>query len=233
VIQTEDLPLPPREYVDLVIGPTGPIEGFLSQGRLATEILSDALARHGYDLASLEKVLDWGCGCGRVLRWWAGWDGPRFYGSDYNPELVDWCQENLPHVTAKLNGLSPPLRFEDGTLDLVYALSVFTHLAEDRQQLWMDEIARVLKPGGLFFFTTNGDAPVLYDRMTPEEQERYQAGLLVVRHPEGEGSNLCATWHPPEWVGPNLLGGWELLEHSPHGAKCNVAQDFWLVRKPV
>jgi hypothetical protein len=75
----------------------------------------------------------------------------------------------------------------------VRGLSVFTHLADDRQRPWMDEIGRVLKPGGLFFFTTNGDAPVLYDRMTAEEQERFHAGLLVVRHPEGEGSNLCAV----------------------------------------
>jgi predicted SAM-dependent methyltransferase len=42
---------------------------------------------------------------------------------------------------------------EDNSADILFAHSVLTHLSEDRQDRWLAEIRRVLRPGGLAFVT--------------------------------------------------------------------------------
>jgi len=72
------------------------------------------------------------------------------HGSDYNPRLVRWCRESLPFADFRVNGLQPPLPYADGELEFVYAISIFTHLTEALQDAWLQELARVLAPGGTF-----------------------------------------------------------------------------------
>ena len=83
-------------------------------------------------------MLDFGCGCGRVTRWWRDFNGT-VAGSDVSRPAIEWCRANLPFARFELNALAPPLVFEDETFDLVYALSVFTHLTAELQLAWRDE----------------------------------------------------------------------------------------------
>ena len=108
-------------------------------------------------MRKLNAVLDFGCGCGRIARHWASLEGPEFFGCDYNQEFVDWCTSNLPFLTVRSNQLEPPLPYDAECFNLVYAISVFTHLSEPKQSEWMSELRRVLQPGGLLLFTTKGD----------------------------------------------------------------------------
>jgi len=135
-------------------------------------------------LTELDAILDFGVGCGRVARHWAG-SGVDVHGCDYNPVLVEWCRRNLPHVTAASNGLDPPLSYENERFDFVYALSVFTHLTERQQRLWITELRRVTRPGGLVLFTTHGPALRFSDPAwpTPEILQRLADGELVVTLP--------------------------------------------------
>ncbi len=68
-------------------------------------------------------LLDWGCGCGRVLRHWSDVHGTRVCGCDINPRMVDWCNEHLPFAHVVINELKPPLPFGEAEFDLVYAFS--------------------------------------------------------------------------------------------------------------
>src|SRR5206468_8257505 len=104
------------------------------------------------------------------------------------------------------NGLSPPLAFGDASFDLAYALSVFTHLPEAIQHDWMDELRRVVRPGGFVLLTMHGERYL--ERLGEDERRRFQAGQLVVRWGAVPGTNLCTTFHPPTWVRARLL---------PHG----------------
>ena len=46
----------------------------------------------------LETMLDFGCGCGRILRWWASLkDSCEIWGCDYNADLIAWCQRRLSY----------------------------------------------------------------------------------------------------------------------------------------
>jgi ubiquinone/menaquinone biosynthesis C-methylase UbiE len=173
-------------------------------------------------------VLDFGCGCGRVMRRWAGITGPSFHGSDYNPNLIDWCRANLPFAHFEVNGLAPPLPYEDDQFELVYALSVFTHLTEPLQHDWMAELRRVIRPGGLLLFTTRGDAWAW--KLTLEERAQYEHGDLVVRYGDVTGTNLCAAFHPWPYVHESLLSGFTLRESVP-AALADGKQDVHLAER--
>ncbi len=224
------LPIPPADLRFLVAG-SASISWFLEGGALAFDSIRAALARRGVALSQLEAVLDFGCGCGRVLRHWSSVQGPKLSGCDYNQSLVEWCSEHLPFADARVNQLAPPLAYRDAEFDLVYALSVFTHLTEDLQAVWMKELARIVKPGGFVVFTTHGESYL--QRLNAAERQRFAAGDLVVKdNLKAPGSNACAAYHPPAYVRDHLIAGLDLIDHLPEGAKGNPHQDLYLCRKP-
>jgi ubiquinone/menaquinone biosynthesis C-methylase UbiE len=106
------------------------------------------LQRNNLPIENFQTMLDFGCGCGRVIRNWRSLQGVNIYGSDYNHELIAWCDENLSFAHFDSNDLAPPLSYESNKFDLIYALSVFTHLPEELQLTWLQELTRVLQPGG-------------------------------------------------------------------------------------
>jgi 2-polyprenyl-3-methyl-5-hydroxy-6-metoxy-1,4-benzoquinol methylase len=224
----DGLPVPPPRLIVRVAG-TADVGWFLESGRLAAQGVTAALARHGRRIEELGALLDFGCGCGRVTRRWAGLDGTAVHGSDANEHAIAWCRANLPFARFTSNGLAPPLDHADESFDLVYALSVFTHLPEDLQHAWARELARLLRPGGFLLLTTHGER--YRGRLTPAEQAAFDAGRLVVRWPEGAGTNLCSVFHPRPYVEERLAAGLDVAEFVPEGAKGNPHQDLWLLRK--
>jgi len=224
------LPVPPRRLRVEVAGTPG-LEWFLESGKQQADIIRSAAERNDAPLEASGSLLDFGCGCGRVLRHWAGLDGTEIHGSDYNEQLAGWCAANLPFVTASVNQLAPPLRYEDGQFDLVYAISVFTHLPHDLERAWIDELSRITAPGGLLLLTTHGDSYA--DRLDPDERVRYDSGESVVRWPSVAGSNLCTTFHPESYIRTRLAPALELLEHMPGGTVGSRQQDLVVLRKPA
>jgi SAM-dependent methyltransferase len=224
------LPVPPSRLRVQVAGTPG-LEWFLESGRKQAEIIRAAAERHGPELGELERMLDFGCGCGRVLRHWSGLEGPEIHGSDFNERLVEWCEANLPFVAASVNQLEPPLAYEPDRFDLLYAVSVFTHLPRDLERAWIDELARIVKTGGLLVLTTHGDSYA--DRLDPDERAEYDSGESVVRWPRVAGSNLCTTFHPEPYVRERLAPKLELLEFTPQGGTVGSRrQDLAVFRKP-
>jgi SAM-dependent methyltransferase len=222
------LPLPPSRLIDLVAG-SSDLAWFLGAGTQAAACLREALAENGVSVERLGAILDFGCGAGRVLRQWHGLPSTRVCGSDYNPRHVRWCRENLPFADVRLNDLSGRLDWPNDTFDLVYALSVFTHLTEDVALEWVDELARVLRPGGHLLLSTHGD--FYRAHLSADDRARYDRGEAIVRLLGRDGSNDCATFQPPEYVREHLARGFEVLDFRPEGALGNPRQDLWLLRK--
>ena len=218
----EGPPLPPRWLMVRVAG-TADAEWFLRSGRAAY----DAIAAH-VPLDSLDSVLDFGCGCGRVTRYWSDFAGA-VSGSDVNAKAIDWCRDNLGFARFERNALAPPLDFAPGSFDLVYALSVFTHLTAELQLGWRDEMLRVLRPGGLLLVTTHGRSYV--SRLDEDERTRFERGELVVRWTDVPGTNLCSAYHPEAYLRDTFARGFTFLELQPEGARGNPTQDLVLLRK--
>jgi len=224
----DGLPVPPPRLIVRVAG-TADVGWFLESGRLAAESIAESLARHGRRVEEVGALLDFGCGCGRVIRRWAGLGATSIHGTDANERAVAWCRANLPFARFESNGLAPPLPYANESFDLVYALSVFTHLPEDLQLTWISELERLLRPGGLLLLTTHGER--YRERLDSQERDAFDAGRVVVRWAEGAGSNLCSAFHPPEYVKERLAGRLAVVEFVPEGARGNPHQDLYLLRR--
>jgi SAM-dependent methyltransferase len=204
---------------------TADSDWFLRSGRAAY----DAIAAN-VPLGEIDTVLDFGCGCGRVLRYWQGHSGTA-RGSDRDAGAVEWCRSHLPFASVDRNGLAPPLPYDDDSFDLVYALSVFTHLTDELQTAWRDELRRVLRPGGRLLFTTHGRSYL--PRLEPEERERFERGELVVRWGELPGSNLCSAYHPETYLRETFARGFDVVRIEPEGARGNPTQDMIVLQRSL
>jgi SAM-dependent methyltransferase len=75
---------------------------------------------------------------------------------DPNPKSIAWAQEHLPGIHAFVSPAAPPLPLDAKSLDLIYAVSIWSHYAERLALLWLKEMHRLLKPKGLLYITTHG-----------------------------------------------------------------------------
>ncbi len=224
------VPIPPPEARFLVSG-TEDIDAFMNLGRLGFEALTSSLSRAGVATESIGSILDFGCGVGRILRYWADMPNNRLFGTDYQPAAIQWCKANMPFATLTTNSLEPHLDYTAESFDLIYCLSVFTHLPKSIHDEWFSEILRILKQGGLLYFTTHG---AYYDYLLDDAARKaFDAGDLVVTGADLPGTNFCASFHPVRYVMRSMIEfhGLTLLEHIPCGAKGNPNQDSYLVRK--
>ncbi len=220
-------PIPPARLIYLVAG-TYNVEWFLALGRRGHDAITDTLRRNKIDPRKFEAMLDFGCGCGRVIRHFSDLKNVEICGTDYNGKLIGWCRENLTFAKFGMNELSPPLDYPDSKFDFAYALSVFTHWGQDLEFAWMDEIRRVIKPGGHLLMTTHGQSylPGLSD----DERRRFNGGELVVRRAHLAGKNICTTFFSEAYVRENLSRGCRVVDFVPEGARGNPTQDLYLLR---
>ena len=70
------------------------------------------------------------------------------WGSDLNVPATQWIEANLPLAHARANRLQPPLSHDDETFDLIYAISVCTHLPLEIGEAWMAGFAASCAPAG-------------------------------------------------------------------------------------
>jgi SAM-dependent methyltransferase len=112
------------------------------------------LREAGADAAGFARVLEFGCAAGRMLRFFpTGPGGAERWGVDVKAQAIEWCQRNLsPPMSFLATTTFPHLPFEDNSFDLVYAGSVFTHIA-DLPDAWFLELRRLLRPGGYSYIT--------------------------------------------------------------------------------
>jgi len=130
----------------------------------------------GRGFADFDSILDWGVGCGRVARYVLSKRHNHFTGCDVDRGNIAWCKDRLPGSFV-LSDMHPPLPFADGSFDLVYGISVFTHLNQELEALWLAELHRVVRPGGVVAVTIHGQTAVDYAKLSPEEHQQLIAKI--------------------------------------------------------
>jgi SAM-dependent methyltransferase len=171
------------------------------------ELLSALVA----DAPSPVRVLDFGCGVAKTLRHFAA-EGKRFelFGCDIDGASIDWLAEHhSSYASFALLEETPGLPYPDGRFDLAYAVSVFTHLA-DNWAGWLLELRRVLAPEGLLVMTVLGEAMIEAERGGAWKEE--EIGMNVLRHGqdwEGGGPTVFLShW----WIREHWGRAFEILE---------------------
>ncbi len=145
---------PPAEVMQRATGNTSP-KFWLVNGMKDVNDVRRYLAPH-VRFDAIRDVFDWGCGAGRVTRHIIDrFPAARVRGADIDREAVRWADANLGGEFTTC-GLAPPLPYDDGSFDLITAFSVFTHLRRADQAAWLDEMRRLLRPGGVLLATTHG-----------------------------------------------------------------------------
>ncbi len=132
---------------------------FIESAAQSADELDAALAGVGRRLEEFGAVLDFGCGCARVLAELEQrlGSGATLLGCDIDEEAIRWAARHHPGMRFAVNGPLPPLPYEDASMDLVFASSVFTHVNEGSQQAWLEELRRILTPGGIAIVSVYGE----------------------------------------------------------------------------
>ncbi|OZV69851.1 class I SAM-dependent methyltransferase [Winogradskyella aurantia] len=179
------------------------------------------------------NILDWGCGPGRVIRHMPKIinNGCRFYGTDYNEKSINWCKSHLTKIDFNKNSLKAQLPYENNVMDIIYGISIFTHLSDEMHHDWFKELHRILKPGGIMFLTTHGDNFKV--KLDKAELKQYNQGQVVVRGEVKEGHRTYCAFQPKTFM-HNLFANVDILEHDEliSESKNWVPQDVWIIRKP-
>jgi SAM-dependent methyltransferase len=149
------LHVPPAEFIRYTCG-TEDYDEYQRSGREVFTMFDLAARRYGgKPMCQFKRVLDFACGAGRIIQFIP--DGPKLYGCDVAKPLVAFVRSHYTHATVHNNDPEPPLDFRDSLFDLVYAFSVFSHLQEDVEMRWLQELQRVGAPECLYLLTVHGD----------------------------------------------------------------------------
>jgi SAM-dependent methyltransferase len=163
-----------------------------------------------------KSVLDFGCGAGRTVRHLAPLAPEcELWGSDISAQCIEWDRLHLsPPVSFTTNDEVPPLPFPDAKFDLVYALSVFTHIAE-HWAAWLLELDRVLAPGGRIVATFMGEA--MCRAVAGEPWDERNVGMNVYEAGQDWRLGGPMVLHSPWWIEEHW-GRLFAIEHlQPHG----------------
>ena len=154
-----------------------------------------------------KRVLDFGCGSGRTLRHFLPEAQlAEFWGCDIDGESIDWLGRHLdPPMNFFQNAVDPPVAQADARFDLIYAVSVFSHLTSS-WSAWLLELRRLLKPAGILIATFHGSGfwgnGFAAARGVPFDPDRI--GMLIERF----GDDFVDCWGPAVF-----LSEWWLREH--------------------
>jgi hypothetical protein len=103
------------------------------------------------------KLLDFGSGWGRITRMaLRDFKLSNIRGVDVDEELVQLSNSLFDCPIFSICSPFPPIDMQSGSVHLILAYSVFSHLSEEAAKRWLAEFARLLKPRQFLVFTTRG-----------------------------------------------------------------------------
>ncbi len=218
-------PLPPEDLRALT-GAGYNAHDFLTSG--ATIFLAVSAIT---DLNASRSLLDFGCGCGRLLRFLSRYAGRvDLVGVDVEPRHIQWDSCNLTFASFAVNDKLPPLPFAAGRFDTIVCLSVFSHLREATHRAWTEELARVLAPEGRIIITTLGTTAIeacladqsffgilqiSHEAFSRARSEFSDQGFSFVLQSEHSLDDYGIALASPSWIQECWCRQFELLTHVP------------------
>ena len=127
-------------------------------------------------LTNFNSVLEFGCGNGRLIQHLINLrPEAEIHGCDILQKCIVQCRRKFPKGNFVRNSIKPPTGFNDNQFDLIYTYSVFTHLTEKNHLAWLQEFARILKPGGVMIHSVKSYQFVRRAKLfSPKYLSKYQ-----------------------------------------------------------
>ncbi len=168
----------------------------------------------------LESVLEFGCGWGRIIRFFLKDIAPdQLWGIDCMPRAIELCTSTNPYARFELVDPFPPAPVVPANaFDLIYSYSVFSHLSEDAHLQWLREFKRMLKPGGILIATTRPRDFIMHCaalRAADEQRDFAQGTALAFRDTE----DALARFDRGEYLYEGMGAG-GVLDASFFGETC-------------
>jgi SAM-dependent methyltransferase len=136
-------------------GAMAAVDGSADEGVLrATGGYSARQVAAALELTKDDRVLELGCGVGRIGRELAGRVG-HWHGVDISSNMVEVARTRLaPYANTSASVLTRTRLdgIDDASFDKAYSVAVFIHMDKEDFFLYLTELRRVLKPGGRLFF---------------------------------------------------------------------------------
>jgi SAM-dependent methyltransferase len=198
---------------------------FVASGREAAQEIEDALASARVAVGDVQSVLDFGCGPGRVLPHVASLAArARGTGCDVNAPAIEWAREHRPGLRWEVSGFEPPLPFADAAFDLVYSISVFSHIDAELQARWLRELERVLQPNGVALLSVHG-RDAFESFRSGDAATRWCPRSAFARAPLGEDEFLFVPYTRSAWIQNELPGVEGEFGLAFHGE--NYIREHW------
>jgi len=191
----------------------------LSQAFEAYKLFKLIYSKNAKDFVECGSVLDFGCGWGRIIRFFLKDVEPtRLWGIDCYREMIDLCKTQNLRCNFDAIAPMPPTRFPDASFDLIYLYSVFSHLSEEAHLKWLQEFSRLLKPSGMVIATTRPRDFIRHciELSKKEDLEPWQFGAAIsFQNPE----QALREYDEGKFV-HSATGGGGILERSFYGESC-------------
>ena len=137
------------------------------------------------------------------------------HGTDIDADALDWAAHHFPYVQFHRNAELPPLPYPDGHFDLVFSCSVFTHIDERHQDLWLAELRRITKPGGYLLLSVHGERAFRHIEAVAHNDGRDTAQWAPTLETRGilfvEDDGWAGVF--PDWYHSTFHAPWYVFAH--------------------
>lgn len=166
------------------------------------------------------SILDFGCGDG-LMTHFVKQQFPKaaLYGVDPSSESIKIAQEQYPDLTFLVSDMTLPF-FLDGQFDVIYAAGVFHHIPFEFHEHFMQELNRILKPGGIL---------VIFELNPLNPGTRY----IFKNAPMDANATMLTPWYTQKLVKPYGKPTLKFYAFFPHFLKKLRCTEKFLTKLPL
>lgn len=209
------------------------------------DLVVDALAAAGVEPAPGMRALDFGCSSGRVVRVLAAaFPDVAWVGCDPNAAAIEWARAHLPGIDFEVSRQRPPLAHPDASFRAIFAISIWSHFAPAAALRWLDEMRRLLEPGGALVLTAHGLTSVAHAARTDDRSDHQLGEIATALYRDGfwyrsewshgdhgvADPDWGAAFLTPEWLLGHACPAWTLRDLRSGGVEED--QDLYVLQRP-